>query len=696
MARERQENYQVDSPMINPLHEKFDSWLASTFQSPIRKPKSKRQSRLLRPLLGHASSLPALQANEPNIIDDTNNRIKRVLPSIESIQVNRFNTLRQEASYGLWTYLRSSIRPGLAFTPQFSSLSSTQVNIPVTFIREEQGIYRLVYSNSEHMIKTHVYPSKSAVEQDTTRIVRLLVRRPSRFCAVVKIFEPATQTNKLELLETKQEVLRAIKALLLATSGVFGIQEFIPSKSQKLSMLVRCAWHNNKSTNNIAWVLTDSVHSIVNTHDAQACRIDKVVSSSSWGKPRELTQGLANDLTIATSLKFQSLVADFVQDDEGSWWCLQVKAFRLSETKLPATPPPPALLMKCPGHLCEPNVQNDKMTNTILYKDILYGNFVAQNTDHPVIQEAYDAYSKQLSRKVRNQLYNRVNVCTNCYYRYMQFQQEKDKVVRNEKTIDDLLVSMESMISPLPESSTVVENPKVLEPENSTLPETIENPIEATELAQCFEFNNEEASKTNQLECEQSTPREALSMKNFENSNLTVPPEIIENELRDKPNLQFLPEINENEPRDKPNIQVLSEIIANDQPKEKSSVNVVDAFWHQFQPKISIQEPKQTPIQNPQSVVVLPKHYMTIQAKTIFFDDQYKQSILLEIQTMMNDFHTVIVSADEEENALIALQSLFLELQDNCIEGMYGLDGISTNSSNGKLQLTLTPHLATK
>ncbi|OQR94153.1 hypothetical protein ACHHYP_01675 [Achlya hypogyna] len=652
----RSDDGRLELPPATPLHAKFDSWLTSTFQSPVRKPP-KRTTRLLRPLLGHSASLPTVSAAPAP-------RPKRpvVLPSIESIQRTRFEALVTEASYASWAYPSSGPQPGLLFTKVLGTLpANCGVAIPATLVRETDGTFQLVYSTADRRLVSRLYPSKAAVEEDAPRLVRLLTRRAHTIAVVVKKPDAAMRANTLELLETKQDVARALRALLLASAGIFGLQEFVPAKSQRAqtALMVRVAWFSAKPAANVAWVFSDSAHPVVDTTDATACRVDKATAPASWAEPRQLTQRIAVGISAATSMQFRALVADFVQDDEGGWWCLQVKAFRVAELKArpEVTKAPTA---KCTGLFCRSMDEAPPLgglPQTLLYKDILRGNFFSQNSGLSNASAAYEAYAQSWSRKVRNLLYNRVVVCGVCFHRYSQLLQENvpSAPVLEDLPTQQLLASIEALLP------SATEAPMPIDANASMVVSSNQNDSEQADSAEkddCEAFVSPRREATPRLDdvpIESANPAEVVApaieehFSSLQSGVLSSPPRV------SAPSL--------------------------------GRANSVDSFWTQLQPSRPAAAP--TPVATP-SIVVLPKHFMVVQATALFFDDQYKQSVLLEIQSMMAEMHSVVVTADDGNAGLMALQSLFLEVQDDCIEGRYGLDAVAI--SNGVPTLTVTPH----
>ncbi|EQC29047.1 hypothetical protein SDRG_13201 [Saprolegnia diclina VS20] len=675
-------------PLLNPLHEKFDSWLTSTFAlSPQGRKPRKRTARLLRPLLGHSASEPtAATVHAEKQLSAKPKRPVTSLPSIETIQRQRFAALVAEASYRSFSYpSRLGLGPGLLFTKALGALAnSDDILLPATLVREESGTYRLVYSNADQRICTREYASKADVEADAPRLLRLFTRRQQAICAAVKTYDPATKSNTLDLLETRQDVARALRSLLLVTSGVVGLQEFIAAKPNRVqsSLLVRCAFVPTRPKQSVVWVFTDTAHPVVDTTDAQACRVDKATAPTSWATPRAQTQVLVTAMMAATSIRFTALVADFAQDDEGRWWCLQVKAFRAADVEARAEPEKPATTPKCAGQFCKENATPREMAKQpLLYKDLLRGNFLTQNSELPNVAAAYEVYAQSWSRRVRNQLYNRVLVCTKCYDRYNQLltvpsQPSTTVTLASSASLQQLLASMEAMVpelAPLSPPGTDPSTPKDIEDEAPTNQEPTPRALTKARVV------HEETE--NVCDIESQMPLTTTVDPRLERP---VSPEISPCCTSQAPTGQSSQAV----------ISSRSAVVEDVMPVLPLArrASVVDSFWDQLQPAKPLVAPVPSAATIP--VVVLPKHSMSVDPSRLFFDDQYKQSVLVEMHAVMADMHTVVISATSDDaTATMALQSLFLEVQDDCIEGVYGLDAVDT--INSRPQLTVTPHFST-
>jgi hypothetical protein len=73
----------------------------------------------------------------------------------------------------------------------------------------------------------------------------------------------------------------------------------------------------------------------------------------------------------------------------------------------------------------------------------------------------------------------------------------------------------------------------------------------------------------------------------------------------------------------------------------------------------------------------------------LFFNDNYKQEVLWKIRETMQQMHIVEVKC-HGENSELALQTIHLEMQDECVEGAYGLQDVQL-VEDGSRCITLTP-----
>lgn len=220
----------------------------------------------------------------------------------------------------------------------------------------------------------------------------------------------------------------------------------------------------------------------------------QLVRRNAWLQPRRIVETVAHRLEAFLSLSFAALSLDLIQDTEGKWWYLQVKAFQShaktgvkhSLTRTNSTPERVfSSLNRCDGKFCQepaPNEQNAMLyasfpSRQLLRKDLISCHYfqdyyMHQTDDTSDFSAALDWFLRtKVSKKDRCRLYEVVVLCKNCIEKYFSLQQQlvsavnvdgqqrskcrsqaprksNDRVYRSSKEIATILPGLSSGQSP--------------------------------------------------------------------------------------------------------------------------------------------------------------------------------------------------------------------------------------------------------
>ncbi|KAF0699971.1 Aste57867_9488 [Aphanomyces stellatus] len=637
------------------LPQAFDSWLESAFSPSTKQGASSK--RLLAPLRAKPLLPPPSSTSLP---------LQRMtLPSLHPTE----NRLAVDASYRTTSYPTSNLRPRLAFFSVLAALPSMACNVPPTLLGTGYGSFLLLYTSSTSTStawRVQAYATKAALLMDTTKLLRLFT---GRVC--FKTHEP--QGNRLELIQSNRAILQHIDTM--ASSALeTALQAFVQPKGTH-AWLVRVDWRAKHPNGGVVWILTDHDHEYT---DTSSCTIDKSISKTSWPVPKALTAQLVQAVQGTLEVKFKWLVADYVQDADGEWWLLQVKAFQVQKRHLynPTTPPPPSANQcdeagtKCRGKGCRASATNAAMT--ISYKDYLHVQF-----RHTHDESEWTHYLATLHRKDRNQLYNRVALCDSCWPHYQLKEpvkpaKPKRKTVSTTHanditttTVHDMLSSLESMLHivvdgrPQPSISTDA----MRQTHTDTSP-----PPPASR--QTKEHEPTLAAQACPLEPETPSPEKPVANKAID-ATLEL--------AKDHPSPN---------PKQAVPLHATPGVINTTSTASASSVALshIDALWSTMAPSPLASLPSSSSSATTSaatSVVVLPQEILSVDAAQYYCDDAYKAELLTAIRFHFSHLHVVRLEGDDP----MALHSIFLDVQDECLEGHYGLlDRVTTT------HITLTPY----
>lgn len=153
------------------------------------------------------------------------------------------------------------------------------------------------------------------------------------------------RSNRIQLIKTEEELLQQMDAFWryqtdcddnqTDVATYCAIQKFVSCKGNSHSGH-RNAWIarpvcRNKELTSI-WIITSAsrVHDtdITNSMDEASCQIVKCATAQSWQEPRLLATTFKYMLEKLLPITLTELVLDLLQDSDGRWWLLQVKAFQ--------------------------------------------------------------------------------------------------------------------------------------------------------------------------------------------------------------------------------------------------------------------------------------------------------------------------------------------------------------------------------
>ncbi|ETV71296.1 hypothetical protein H257_13428 [Aphanomyces astaci] len=636
----------------------FESWLSTAFPaSPPKKGSKGAAARLLKPL----HRRPELNQNQTNQTQNQVHLLRRQTASLPALgqtrppdpklqQLARFHSLVAECSYESTTPTSSSTTSRTATTsgPRlefFTALTSVHqqdigMHMPCTFVCDGAGSFTLLYTVTPTILQVKMYPSTVAVTKDAHRIVNLLSRRnTSDAQTVLACYKvPLGPGNDIHFLHSKLAILQHLETIAHNPTQVAALQEYIQPKGSK-AWLVRSVWQPKHP---FVWVLTDQNHHFTNTKCMDSCHIDKSTSSSSWPVPKGLTANLVRVLEPTLNVKFQQVVVDLIQNDQGQWWLIQVKAFRCKRAT-----------------------------------DYLFVNFCVDHFEHE-----WDHHLTSLHPKDRNRLYNQVLFCDTCYPQYAA---QKTPVLC--PSVPPLLPTTHTRspanMQPTTRLQERADNTNALLASLEAaliVPDAIQSP-ECDQSSQ----PNDLAATTTVCEPQITTARHCSSMierkrllPHDEPHDAALEPSAVPGTGSTTPTVApQLMATNHTTQLTSPEVVVISAL-----PAPKSASQHLDTLWSKLAPPPL--HPQQPPLStalssttsttsSSSSIVVLPQETVDVDAARIFYDEPYKNQVVSTIRSHFHSMHAVRVACRSPDLATLALHTLFLEIRDECIEGQYGL-----------------------
>lgn len=220
------------------------------------------------------------------------------------------------------------------------------------------------------------------------------------------------------------------------------------------------------------WILTDSANSeMTNSTSHDSCQLVKCIAAQSWTAPRLIASTSSHFFENLLHVSIAELGLDLIQDNDGRWWLLQVKAFQLrrqqprpssatsnasatvdqdnrvksAPNRLEGSGSLTLLLHKkwrCAGQYCSdhgetPSYNNNTtveresslapsgyLTKKVLLSCDFYEKYMTQSDMS--VTSGFANFSAalsfhlqhQVSKRDRNQLYESQPLCTNCVTKY--------------------------------------------------------------------------------------------------------------------------------------------------------------------------------------------------------------------------------------------------------------------------------------
>ncbi|KAJ1462010.1 hypothetical protein M885DRAFT_610903 [Pelagophyceae sp. CCMP2097] len=200
-----------------------------------------------------------------------------------------------------------------------------------------------------------------------------------------------------------------------------------------------------------AWVVSD-VDPFVTASNCRGCTVVRSVpSAASWAEPKALARRALQGVAAAVGRRFDELAADFVQDQGGEWWLLQLKGYKLADGKAIGNRAIEQALEQASGHTAKRAVVDECASRAPADDDsnqpaerACCGDACSQpipaadahayegvrgapySLPRKVIvearatseEEAFKTYSN-MSKRDRLTFYDNVHVCAACHYAYV-------------------------------------------------------------------------------------------------------------------------------------------------------------------------------------------------------------------------------------------------------------------------------------
>lgn len=298
--------------------------------------------------------------------------------AIQDAQLRRHQVLANEANCSSYQY-QAPFQPGLAFFRVLVSsalaskcqakgaksdaskyeISSFPVRLPPTVLRANgETRFRLALlftlesdagasagmevSGDSFVLHVQTYSTEKQFREQRKALIRLLVNTEDETKAVCKYADDADcKRNATFLLKSSEEVEAAVDTLWndeQQDDGGRAVQRYIPYKGashpRANSSGNRKAWiarpvYRKKDKVSWIWILTDCSNSDITDTSHEGCQIVKCSGTQSWSEPRLLVSTCSQTLENLLQISLTELALDLLQDSEGKWWLLQVKAFQM-------------------------------------------------------------------------------------------------------------------------------------------------------------------------------------------------------------------------------------------------------------------------------------------------------------------------------------------------------------------------------
>ncbi|EEY57320.1 uncharacterized protein PITG_11163 [Phytophthora infestans T30-4] len=148
-------------------------------------------------------------------------------------------------------------------------------------------------------------------------------------------------------------------------------------------------------------------------------------------------------------VRFMELVLDLLQDTSGTWWLLQVKAFKLTSVPLPSlsrtqsaptrfeigvVPTPQWKKWRCAGRYCTGYLTKKMVRSCEFYDDFVQQQDVSLAGGFAEFHSALTFHLQhRLPKRDRSQLYEPQALCRTCIKRYHSLRQQWKETQRWKK-----------------------------------------------------------------------------------------------------------------------------------------------------------------------------------------------------------------------------------------------------------------------
>jgi hypothetical protein len=508
----------------------YDEWLQDLQTKCLRKKKRgrKKQNILQRISKGTFSSKIRVKAREEaeeekgkGEFPGTNNVQQMtstsgggsglpILFQAQEAQLRRFVQLANEVNYVSNTYTEEFL-PGNAFFGLIGQILSSSSNSPssttmismalpptlVSICRHQENQVYLISNDpntSTNAIQVQRFKSKDQFFKQEQKFLSLFCppnsnsnsagnSKTKSFYKVSTFQSLVSKGNDLRSIEKPEECSEILQDIWKYRENSFRVlQKKIPCKGLTKAWIVRSVWQKKKSSiSSFVWILTADTSSentstkLPSNDDENAtpsCHIVKSSGPNAWTEPRSIVNDFVLSLETILKISFKEFVADFIQDLNGKWWFLQVKAFKIrprahsapaplasSATATTSATVTTALgsTFKCTGLYCSSPVNSDekkiekeeenctlkqKPAGFLSYKEMLICQFLEVYTSqkdmsitggHSTFSGALDFFLLNVSRKERNLFYNRIPLCQACIQKYTRLREILQKTIEQEK-----------------------------------------------------------------------------------------------------------------------------------------------------------------------------------------------------------------------------------------------------------------------
>lgn len=255
------------------------------------------------------------------------------------------------------------------------------------------------------------------------------------------------------------------------------IQKYVPFKGASSSAfsnsnattISRKAWiarpvYRKKDRASWIWILTDSANSeMTDSTSHDSCQLVKCTAAQSWAAPRLIASTCSHFFENLLRVSITELALDLIQDSDGRWWLLQVKAFQLRRQLRPSSAAANTVALdnetrvksaptrlegsgsltqlhkkwRCAGQYCNDSASDDNnqdssvnagpsgyLTKKVLLSCDFYEKYMTQS-DMSVTSGFTDFSAAlsfhlqhQISKRERNQLYESQPLCNACVTKY--------------------------------------------------------------------------------------------------------------------------------------------------------------------------------------------------------------------------------------------------------------------------------------